>query len=443
MVTGKVSEKYVPTAEDTCRLLTSINNIHGVYLDYDLLLEFMFYYRREGEVCQRKLAKYLNLRSIDDLRADHVKRIIQSKGYARYFPKTDSGDISLMAKLTLPVLDMDVIDGETKWVVKTWIDAQSNFSMVSQFSKCLEVGQLLNEESCLGHRMLRISPIWVVQNTSRFAMQVPAIHNFAGEVKDTFTVPKGYIMVGVDSGQIDPRLTFSFKMPDKQIQTLIELYDDAYFGILHYVLMPEADIRSGTLDFKKMEITADLEAKRKTLKTHINAVIYDSHDDSGDTIKAALIKRIGQHPMHVAWIDNVKSQMMSGNFVFTTAFGTKIDVREGTNESGKYKGATESALFNHRMRSAINAPIQGTAADLHRIAINDQKKFLNARASKSFIMLSIHDAIYTAVHEDCYDDEIEFLSHCPEYRIDGWVPITCKPEIGPHQENKVFVGKRY
>lgn len=443
MISGSVNSFIVPTADDTCQLLSAINSANGVYLDYDMVLEFMFYYYRQAEVNKKKLAKYMRVPNVDLLTADNIKGFIMQKRYSRYFPTTRTGEISLEAKEVRSLLDSNLLDAEAKWIVGTWIDISADSSTVSQFTKALQFGTVVDGVSCDGHRMLRLEPIWAVQNTSRFAMQKPAIHNFPDIVKDAITVPEGYVMVGVDSSQIDPRLTFSFKMPDRQIQKLITLYDDAYFGILHYVLMPEADIRSGTLDFKKMEITDSLKEKRKTLKTYINAVIYDSHEDGGDPVKKALINRIGNHPMHVKWVTEVREKIMSGSYIFETAFGTKIDVRGGTNLTGKYSTASEESKFNHMVRSAINAPIQGTAADLHRLAIDDEKRFLLHRASRSFIMLSIHDAIYTAVHQDDYDAEIEFLSHCPEYRIDGWVPITCDAEIGRHQANPVFKGKRY
>lgn len=445
MVSGRVESFVVPTAEDTCQLLSAINSNNGVYLDYDMVLEFMFYYYRAVDKNKRELCRYLRIPDMKMLNADKIKNVILSKGYAKYFPRTATNDISLAAKELDSVFSSQIIDEETKWIVKTWSDASGYASTVSQFDKVLQVGQICDEETYNGHRMLRLEPLWIAQNTGRFAMQQPAIHNFADIVKDCVTVPKGYVLVGVDSGQIDPRLTFSVKMPDKQIQELIVLYNDAYFGILHYVLMPEEDIRSGKTSFEKMEITDDLQQKRKKLKTYINAVIYNSQDDEGDPIKASLIKRIGKHPMHVKWVNELNNQLMTGNYVVYTAFGTPVDVRKGTNtsSSGKYSNASEESKFNHYLRSAINAPIQGTAADLHRLAIEDEKKFLLYRASRSFIMMSIHDAIYTAVHEDDYDAEIEFLSHCPEYRIDGWVPILCEAEVGQHQANPVFKGKRY
>lgn len=442
MIKGAVSDFIAPTTEDTCQLLSAINSNNGVYLDYDLVLEFMYYYYASAERVRRSIARYMNI-SFESLSAARIKGLIVSKNLARYFPKTDSGEVSLDAKKVASVLEMPIIDKEVKWIVSEWIKAAGYESAVNQFSKVLEFGRLDERLTCTGHRMLRLEPLWVPQNTGRFAMQNPAIHNFAGIVKDVTTVPEGYVMQAVDSGQIDPRLTFSFKMPDKQIQRLIVLYDDAYYGILHYVLMPEEDIKSGRLDFEKMEITDELKEKRKKLKTHINAVIYNSHEDGGDQIKASLIKRIGNHPMHVKWVNEVTDSLMSGNYLFNTAFGFAVDVRLGSNNSGKYSKASEESKFNHYMRSAINAPIQGTAADLHRLAIDDVKKFLLMRASRSFIMMSVHDAIYVAVHEDDFDAEKDFLSKCTAYYIDGWVPIECDSEIGVHEENPVFKGKRY
>lgn len=442
MITGNVESLNPPTPEESCSLLSRMNVDHGIHVDYDLALEFMYYYNSTADYLDRRLSKYLGLRS-EMTSADVIKQIIRDKGIARYFPMTKTGEISLDSKGLDGILEGDYVDRELKWILKNYKEIKTRRVLINQFAMMFSVGIPCQELSWNNHRMLKIIPVWAIQNTGRFATTEPALHNFAGQVKDVITVPKGYVLFAVDSGQIDPRLTFSFKMPDKQIQYFINLHNDAYLGILQYILLPAADIASGRTDIPKMEITDEIMAMRKQLKTYINAVIYNSDNDEGNRIKRLLIDRIGKHPMHVKWVNEVQEQMYQGKYVVETAFGYKVDVRDSQNSQGKYGSASEGSYQNHLLRSAINAPIQGTAADLHRLAIQDEYLYLLRKDSKSYIVTSIHDAIYTAVAEDTFDEEKEYLSHVPEYKIDGWVPIYSSAEVGQHRENKTFVGDRY
>lgn len=442
MIQTSIKTGSAPTPEETCNLLSAINGCNGVWFDYDLSLELMYYYYAQADLLENKLKRYLHVGKSADFTTAVVKDYIRSKRLERYFPKTAGNDISLDTKKLEDVLSLGVLDEETKWVVKTTSEMTSARAIVSQFQTVFTVGKPVDELSFNNHRMLRLEPVWGTQNTGRFAMLNPAIQNFASAVKDVITVPKGYVLVASDSGQIDPRIVFSYKMPDPQIKALVNLYNDAYFGVLHYCLMDIKDIQTNKMEFTKMEITDELKHMRNILKRNINAVIYNSQNDS-DPVMAAMIKRIGHHKMHVDWVEGCRQQMLAGNYIFHTAFGHPVDVRKGSNTSGKYKDASEESVFNHWLRSAINAAIQGTAADLHRMALEDEKKYLLMKASDSFIMLSVHDAIYTAVAEDTFDEEIEFISHCPEYQVDDWIHIYSEAEIGQHKGNPIFTADRY
>ncbi len=60
---------------------------------------------------------------------------------------------------------------------------------------------------------------------------------------DIITEPKGYTLIRCDSGQIEPRINFSYFVRDELIMNLITHYNDAYFGLMHYATAREEDIR--------------------------------------------------------------------------------------------------------------------------------------------------------------------------------------------------------
>ena len=283
--------------------------------------------------------------------------------------------------------------------------------------------------SCDGHKMLILKPEWHGQNTGRVAMRNPAVQNLPREVQEIITVPEGYVLCHTDSGQIEPRIIYSAFIKDPQIQALIRLYNDAYFGVLHYITMPEHDILSGRTDFVKMEITDSMKEGRKSIKTYSNAVMYGSKSNpSGDPIKAAMIKRIGEHPARKAWIDSLANDINRGATVFKTAFGTPIN----TANSAKLTDGNLRAgsVEEEKLRLAINNPIQGTAADLMRVSVYEANKFLMSNSKKSYIVNYVHDAGMFAIHQDEYDRVADYLGDIVSYNVEGWLPIQAEPEFG-------------
>jgi DNA polymerase-1 len=290
--------------------------------------------------------------------------------------------------------------------------------------------------------MLILRPVWEKQNTGRIAMQRPAIQNLHRLIQEVITVPEGYVLLHTDSGQVEPRIVYSAFIKDPQIQALIRLYDDAYFGVLHYIFLPQEVINSGTTDFVAQEITDEMLENRKQLKTFNNAVMYGSKSNvSGNPIKAAMIKRIGEHPARIEWTNQLLEEIRRGNTVFKTAFGTPIN----TAYSSKLEGGNLRAgsYEEEKLRLAINNPIQGTAADLMRVSVYEANRILMNKAKKSYIINYVHDAGMFGIYEDEYDAVAKDLADIVAYDIDGWLPINAEPEFGRDHGKKGLIEDLY
>lgn len=285
--------------------------------------------------------------------------------------------------------------------------------------------------SCDGHRMLILKPTWHPQNTGRVAMRDPAIQNFHRQLQEVITVPEGFVYCHTDSGQIEPRVVYSAFVKDPQIQALIRLYNDAYFGVLHYISLDESVHRSGVTTFDKMEITDDMKASRQTIKTNNNAVMYGSKSNTaGDPVKAKLIKYIGEHPLRLEWIAGLENAIARGNRIFYSAFGTPIDISNSKKLSAD--GLRANSIEDEMLRLAINNPIQATAADLMRLSVYEANKLMMNKAKKSYIINYVHDAGSFAIHQDDYDAIADELGDIVSYDVEGWLPILAEPEFGRH-----------
>lgn len=425
-------DKYttIPTVEQTMNTLKMHNSMMPTYVDYDMLLMSIFKVNTLISAYDREFFNILGYRD-KVRRTDALKEFIVNAGITGRFARTPGGEISL-DKTSLTLALQSGLTEEQQVVIKLYQASSAYEKIRSQLVPFLQ-NPMSDKLSFDGHRMLEVRPQWASQNTGRVAMAKPAIQNMNRNIQSLITVPKGYKLIHCDSGQVEPRIIYSTFLCDKQIQALIRLYNDAYFGVLHYVTMPEQHIYDGRLTFEKKEITDELKAKRSQIKTYGNAVMYGATSNKeGDPIKDAMIKRIGNHPSRLQKLEEIKYIIDRGETVFRTYFGTPIDAAKSDK---LVKGS-----YNYRdelMKLGINNPIQGTAADLMRYSVHQANRIL-AGVKDSYIVNYIHDAGTFCVSEDEFDLIGEQLMDIVGYDVEGWLPIEADGEVRTHITENVF-----
>lgn len=416
----------IPAVEETLAILNTHNSMLPQLVDFDKVMMNINYLQFEIEKVGRPLFDVIGKPRKAFLDSNMASWLVRNDRTDDFiFTKTG---LSLNKESIKQAVDAGNLKPETVDLLKVYQKYDSMVRLRGSLVGLLQ-NPISNVPSCDGHRMLILHPTWWPQNTGRVAMHDPAVQNFQRVLQEIVTVPQGYVKIHTDSGQIEPRIVYSVYLPDKQIQSLIRLYDDAYYGLLHYVTMPESDIHSGTTSFTAMEITDEIASGRKSIKTYGNAVMYGSKSNpTGDVIKAAMIKRIGNHPLRTTWTQELMRKVSMGETVFTTAFGTKIDT--GMSVKFTESGAHAENIEEQRLRLAINNPIQGTAADLMRLSVSEANKILMNKAKNSFIIHYVHDSGVFAVHEDDYDKVSDELKDIVAYSVEGWLPIKAEPDEG-------------
>lgn len=81
-------------------------------------------------------------------------------------------------------------------------------------------------------------------------------------------------------------------------------------------------------------------------------------------------------------------------------------------------------------RNAINAPLQGSAADIIKIAMIDIAREMNARRMASRMILQVHDELVFNVVPDELADLQEIVTRCMEGAFRGPVPLTVGAGVG-------------
>jgi DNA polymerase-1 len=92
--------------------------------------------------------------------------------------------------------------------------------------------------------------------------------------------------------------------------------------------------------------------------------------------------------------------------------------------------ARNHALREYSKRAAINTPIQGTAADLIKIAMIRVEERLSAAGFGSGLLLSIHDELLFEIEEDRVGDAQQIVRESMEDAIEINVPIEVSIGVG-------------
>lgn len=79
-------------------------------------------------------------------------------------------------------------------------------------------------------------------------------------------------------------------------------------------------------------------------------------------------------------------------------------------------------------RVAMNSPIQGTAADIMKIAMIDVDRELRSRNLKSRLVLQVHDELLVEAKEEEVADVIQIL----EEKMKGAASLTVALEVEAH-----------
>ena len=79
-------------------------------------------------------------------------------------------------------------------------------------------------------------------------------------------------------------------------------------------------------------------------------------------------------------------------------------------------------------RTAINTPIQGSAADLIKMVMINISNLLKKKKVKSKMILQVHDELVFEVHKD----EVEFMRNMVEENMEGCIKleVPIKVDIG-------------
>lgn len=257
-------------------------------------------------------------------------------------------------------------------------------------------------------------------STGRLASSDPNLQNIpvrseiGKEIRRAFIAPKGYKLISADYSQIELRVLAHLSGDP----LLIEAFEN---GI---------DIHSQTavkiLGVKPEDVTPNL---RRLAKTINFGIIYGMSD-------YGLAKELGIHKREAKeYIEN-----------YFNTYKVVRDFLDSLKESAREKGYV-TTIFNRRRyipqikssnkterelgeRLAINTPIQGSAADLIKLAMVNLYSILREKGLPADIILQIHDELLVEVKEEVAEEVAQIVKETMENAYPMRVPITVDVKIG-------------
>ena len=220
-------------------------------------------------------------------------------------------------------------------------------------------------------------------NTGRLSSVDPNLQNIpvrseeGARIRECFTAPEGKVLVDADYSQIELRLLAA--MSGDEVMTEAFLHgEDIHRRTASKVFGVPED-----------EVTSEQRAAAKTVNF---SIVYGVSDfglstDLGISFREAgdLIKSYGeQFPKITSYLDGLKKKGEEDGFV-TTLYGRKRILTE-------LKSPNRN-LRNFGLRAAMNTPVQGTAADIIKIAMNRVYKALKEQVPESKLIMQVHDEL--------------------------------------------------
>ena len=253
-----------------------------------------------------------------------------------------------------------------------------------------------------------------VAATGRLSSSDPNLQNIpirtqqGREIRRAFVADDGNVLLAADYSQVELRILAHVT----QDRDLIDAFSRG------------ADIHRATaarmFGLEESAISAE---QRRAAKTINFGVLYgmsafrlsNELGISGTQAKDFIDSYFSRYPRIQEYLDRTLVEARATGKV-TTLFGRVRYIPEIHNRSFTVRGNAE--------RMATNAPIQGTAADLLKLAMIALDARLDASSSKAAMLLTVHDEIVIEVAEDAAEETVAIVKETMETIYPLAVPLA-------------------
>ncbi|WP_426397699.1 DNA polymerase I [Ralstonia sp. R-29] len=226
--------------------------------------------------------------------------------------------------------------------------------------------------------------------TGRLASTDPNLQNIpvrteeGRRIREAFIAPEGSMIVSADYSQIELRIMAHLSQDEGLMRAFQEGQD------VHRATAAEV------FNVTPLEVTAD---QRRVAKVINFGLIYGmsafglaSNLGIGrDAAKLYIDRYFARYPGAARYMDETRQTARERGYV-ETVFGRRLWLPDINGGNGPRRQAAE--------RAAINAPMQGTAADLIKLSMLAVQGWLEAESMQSRLVMQVHDELVLEVPQD-------------------------------------------
>jgi DNA polymerase-1 len=259
--------------------------------------------------------------------------------------------------------------------------------------------------------------------TGRFSSSNPNLQNIpirtelGREIRRAFVAEEGWLLLAADYSQVELRVLAHIS-GDPTMLTAFARGEDIH-----------ASTAAAIYGVPLGEVTRD---QRRVAKMTNFAISYgvtgyglsERTDLSPEEAEVFIQTYFKTYPQIKAYIDRTREQARTQGYVETLLGRRRYFPELGT------KARVHHNVREQAYRMAINAPIQGTAADILKVAMNRLWRELQARGLRSRMILQVHDELVLEVSEGELDKVAPLVTRTMEGAYDLDAPLRVDAKVG-------------
>lgn len=257
--------------------------------------------------------------------------------------------------------------------------------------------------------------------TGRLSSAEPNLQNIPirttlGRELRHYFIPKtgDYVLVDADYSQIELRLLAAISGDENMIGAFlsgVDIHTSTAANVFH---IPEA------------MVTSELRKRAKAVNFGIVYGIgeFSLSDDLHISMKEAkeyIESYKASYPLVDKYLKDIVAEGYANGFV-STLYGRRRYIPELSGQNKMLKKFGE--------RVAMNSPIQGTAADIIKVAMINVNKRLKDEKIDAHLILQVHDELVIEAHKSCADRAAMILREEMENAIQLPVPLSVELTVG-------------
>ena len=259
-----------------------------------------------------------------------------------------------------------------------------------------------------------------VTATGRLSSSEPNLQNIpirteeGRRIRQAFIVPDDYVLVAADYSQIELRIMAHLSN------------DSALVG----AFQSGKDVHTHTAsEVFEVDVDAVTKDQRRKAKAVNFGLIYGMSafglakqlDVERGEAQEYIDRYFARYPDVAAFMGRMRRTASEKGYV-ETVFGRRLHIPDINSKNGQRRQYAE--------RSAINAPMQGTAADIIKKAMIDVDKWITESGADVKMLLQVHDELVFEIHQNVVESSVQAIKAAMENAVQLHVPLLVEADWG-------------